>query len=248
MSNLKNLCKYIYAVIVILIFWYLLYFLLDSFVIPNPFDVIKRLFATELPTLSKHILASLYRLVIALSITTIFGYFIGLAIGINKRIDNLLSPILYLLFPIPRIAFLPIFMIFFGLGNTSKIVLIVAIAIFQIIISTRDGVKEIPKDLLLSAKSLKLSKYNMLRHIFIPATLPRLFSSLRIALGTSMAALFFAENYATKFGIGYFIMDSWIKVDYEGMYSGIIAISLFGITLFKLIDALQKRICKWEFR
>lgn len=248
MSRIKSLYKYIYAVTMIFIFWYLLYFLLDSFVIPNPIDVVKRLFVIGVPVLSKHIFTSTYRLLIALTITTVLGYFIGLAIGINNKIDNLISPILYLLFPIPRIAFLPVFMILFGLGDTSKIILIVAIAIFQIIISTRDGVKEIPSDLLLSAKSLKLSKYNMLKHIFIPATLPRLFSSLRIALGSSMAALFFAENYATKYGIGYYIMNSWIKVDYEGMYCGIIAISILGITLFKLIDITQKHICKWQSR
>lgn len=246
MNKIKRLYKYIYAITVVFIFWYLVYILLDSFVIPNPFDVIKQFPQILIPVLSKHILASGYRLLIALAITTILGYFIGLYTGINKRCDSLISPILYLLFPIPRIAFLPVFMILFGLGDMSKIILIVAIAVFQIIISTRDGVKEIPKDILLSAKSLKLSKKNMLKHIFIPATLPRLFSSLRIALGSSMAALFFAENYATKYGIGYYIMNSWVKVDYEGMYCGIIAVSILGIVLFKLIDVTQKHICKWQ--
>lgn len=246
MNSIKRLYKYIYAITVILVFWYVVCILLDSFVVPNPFDVVKKFGVIAIPVLSKHILMSSYRLVIALIITTILGYSIGLAIGINKKCDSLMSPILYLLFPIPRIAFLPVFMILFGLGDMSKIILIVAIAVFQIIISTRDGVKEIPKELLLSAKSLKLSRKDMIKHIFIPATLPRLFSSLRIALGSSMAALFFAENYATKYGIGYYIMNSWVKVDYEGMYCGIIAVSILGIVLFKLIDLTQKHICKWQ--
>ncbi|MDB1931956.1 MAG: ABC transporter permease [Clostridium sp.] len=246
MTRFKKVYKYIYAISVVLVFWYLLHIILNSFVVPNPIDVIKKLFQVGFKVMSTHLVASLFRLLIALTITITLGYLIGLLIGINNKIDNLISPIVYLFFPVPRIAFLPVFMILFGLGNTSKVVLIIAIAIFQIIISVRDGAKEISKELILSAKSLKLSKAQMIKHIYIPATLPRLFTSLRIALGSSIAALFFAENYATKYGIGYYIMNSWIKVDYEGMYAGIILISLLGITMFKIIDILQNRICKWE--
>ncbi|WP_066872039.1 ABC transporter permease [Clostridium mediterraneense] len=244
MKMIKALYKYIYAVITILIFWYVLHILLDSFVIPNPIDVIKEFFSST-NILLTHVLASSYRLFIALTITIILGYTIGILIGVNKKVDKLISPILYLFFPVPRIAFLPVFMILFGLGDVSKIILIIAIAIFQIIITTRDAAKDIDKDLLLSARSLKLSKTNMIKHIYIPATLPKLFTSVRIALGSSMAALFFAENYATKKGIGYYIMNSWINVDYEAMYSGIIAISILGIILFKSIDLIQKKVCKW---
>ncbi len=244
MKRIKALYKYIYAVITILIFWYIFYILLDSFVIPNPIDVIKEFFSST-NILLTHVLASSFRLFIALTITIILGYTIGILIGVNKKVDKLISPILYLFFPVPRIAFLPVFMILFGLGDISKIILIIAIAIFQIIITTRDAAKDIDKDLLLSARSLKLSKTNMIKHIYIQATLPKLFTSVRIALGSSMAALFFAENYATKKGIGYYIMNSWINVDYEAMYSGIIAISILGIILFKSIDLIQKKVCKW---
>lgn len=246
MRRFKQIYKYIYAISVVLIFWYLLHIILNSFVIPNPIDVITKLFKVGFSVITTHLIASLLRLIVALLITTILGYFIGLSIGVNNKIDNLISPIVYLFFPVPRIAFLPVFMILFGLGNASKIILIVAIAIFQIIISVRDGAKEIPDEVILSAKSLKLSKSQMIRHIYIPATLPRLFTAIRIALGSSMAALFFAENYATKYGIGYYIMNSWIKVDYEGMYAGIILISILGIIMFKIIDILQNKICKWQ--
>ncbi len=257
MKRLKALYKYIYAVITILIFWYVFHILLDSFVIPNPIDVIKKFFSSTKILLTHvlassfrlfialTVLASSFRLFIALTITIILGYTIGILIGVNKKVDKLISPILYLFFPVPRIAFLPVFMILFGLGDVSKIILIIAIAIFQIIITTRDAAKDIDKDLLLSARSLKLSKTNMIKHIYIQATLPKLFTSVRIALGSSMAALFFAENYATKKGIGYYIMNSWINVDYEAMYSGIIAISILGIILFKSIDLIQKKVCKW---
>lgn len=240
----SKLLQSIYAIIVVFIIWFMLYIMMDSFVIPNPINVLRKFVTIIVPVLIPHVLVSSYRLIIALLITTLIGYSIGLLLGINERVDSLVSPIVYLFFPVPRIAFLPVFMILFGLSDLSKIILIIAIAVFQIIISIRDGVKDIPYEVILSARSLKLNKKNMIRHIYIPATLPKLFTSLRIALGSSMAALFFAENYATSKGIGYFIMNSWIKVDYEGMYSGIIAISIFGMILFKFIDMLQDRVVK----
>ncbi|MGL5347586.1 MAG: ABC transporter permease [Peptostreptococcaceae bacterium] len=246
MKNIKNIYKYIYAVSIVFVFWYIMHIVLDSFVIPNPIDVLIKFREVAINTISIHIITSSFRLLTALFITTVLGYFIGLSIGINKKLDDIISPILYLFFPVPRIAFLPVFMILFGLSDLSKIILIIAIAIFQIIISTRDGVKQIPSSYILSSRTLNLSKKEMIRHIYIPATLPKLFTSLRIALGSSMAALFFAENYATKYGIGYYIMNSWIKVDYEGMYCGIIAISILGIILFKVIDLIQSKVCKWE--
>lgn len=243
---MKSFLKYLYAISVVLVFWYVLYVLLNSFVVPNPTKVILRLFKSGYSIVIIHLTSSAFRLLVALFLTTLFGYIIGVLIGANERIDSLVSPIVYLFFPVPRISFLPVFMILFGLGDLSKIVLIVAIAIFQIIISVRDGVKEIPKDILLSAKSLKLKKLEMYKYIYIPGSLPKLFTAIRIALGSSMAALFFAENYATKYGIGYYIMNSWIKVDYEGMYCGIIIISIFGIVMFKVIDSIEKTLIKWE--
>lgn len=246
MRRMRSSYKMIYAIAVVLIFWYILYLILNSFVIPNPGAVLIRFTEILLPVLTKHLVASSYRLFIALFFTTLVGYVIGLMIGISKRADQLISPIIYLFFPVPRIAFLPVFMILFGLGDVSKIVLMIAIAIFQVMISSRDGVKDIPLEVLLSAHSLKLSKWQMICHIYIPASLPKLFTSLRLALGSSMAALFFAENYATKYGIGYYIMNAWVKVDYEGMYCGIIAISLLGVLFFKGVDQLQRKVCAWQ--
>ncbi|MGL4773584.1 MAG: ABC transporter permease [Clostridium sp.] len=247
MKKGKGILSYIYAILSILLVWYIIHVALDSFVVPNPFEVIKEFFRILGTDLIKHLGASTYRLLVALTLTTVLGYVIGLSIGISRRVNKVFSPILYLIFPIPRIAFLPVFMILFGLGDLSKIVLIIAIAVFQVILSTRDGVLEVPKDLILSASSLHLSKWDLIKEIYIPATLPKLFTSLRIALGSSMAALFFAENYATKLGIGYFIMNSWVQVNYVKMYCGIIAVSMLGIIIFKLIDGAEKIICKWRF-
>lgn len=175
----------------------------------------------------------------------LFGTLIGLWIGISKRADEFITPIVYILYPLPKIAFLPILMILFGLGNTPKVVLIVIIIIFQIILAARDGVREIQKELFYSVISLGLNKLEIYKHLILPAVLPKIITALRISVGVSISVLFFGENFATTYGIGYFIMNSWMMVNYVEMFSGILALSLMGLLIFKLIDILENKLCRW---
>ena len=137
-------------------------------------------------------------------------------------------------------------MILFGLGDLSKIILIFAISVFHLIVSVRDSICHLPEHLFLTAKTWGLTRRQKLFNLMIPAAMPSIFTSLKIAIGSSMVAVFFAENYATKMGIGYYIMNAWIKVDYVEMYSGIVAISLCGMALFKLIEGIERKVCKWK--
>ena len=244
MSN--KFIKNLYSAIILTLIWFMMHYIINPFVIPNPIEVIQAFLTSLFPTLLINLVASFYRLAIALFITITLGYTIGIILGTSKTIDTYISPIVYALYPIPRIAFLPIFMILFGLQNKSKIIIIVTISIFLIIITIRDAVKDISKDILISSQSLNLTKLQTIIHIIVPATLPNLFTSLRIVLGSSIAALFFAESYGAKYGIGYYIMENWSKVDYVNMYSGIVAISLLGIIIFKLIDFLESKFCNWN--
>ena len=176
----------------------------------------------------------------------LIGIPIGILLGVNKYIDKIISPITYLLYPIPKIAFLPIFMAVFGIGDKSKIILMITIIIFQIIIVTKDGVKEIDKDILISAKVMHFDGIDMITKVILPAILPKVFSALRVSIGIAISALFFSENYATRYGLGYFIMNSWSMVDYRGMFAGVLALSIMSLIIFKVIDYLEKKICLWN--
>ena len=236
---------FIYAVLMVIFSWEIAYRLFNSFVIPEPFQVIFYTIS-DLPTLLKHLASSSWRILLGLSLTIVIGGIVGVGIGISTRLDRYITPIIYLFYPVPRIAFLPVFMILFGLGDTSKIVLIFAISVFHLMINIRDGIRAIPSNMFLSAHVLGLNFKQKLFYMVLPAILPTLFTSLKIVLGSSIAALFFAENYATRQGIGYYIMNAWIKADYVEMYSGIIAMSIFGVVLFKVIDLLDAKVCKWK--
>lgn len=236
---------YLYSCLVLLILWGMVHLALKKSFVPSPIDTTIYFFR-QLPVISEHLLVSLLRIFTAMGITVVSGGAVGIFTARNPHIDRWLSPLLYTLYPIPKIAFLPLLMLFLGLGNASKITLVSLILFFQIVVSIRDSVKSIHSSYLLSIKSLGANKWQTYRHVLIPAILPNLFTALRISVGTSISVLFFAENYATEYGIGYYIMDSWLKLDYKAMFAGIIAISLLGSALFLLLDHAEKAICKWN--
>jgi len=237
--------KTLYGIFIVVLFWYILHLTVSSTAIPSPYKTILNFIEIFPETLSIHLLVSLARITTAVLVSLILGSLIGLWIGMSEKADELITPIVYILYPLPKIAFLPILMILFGLGNTPKVVLIIIIIIFQIIVAARDGVREIPKELFYSVASLGLNKVQTYRHLIIPAVLPKIITALRISVGVSISVLFFGENFATTYGIGYFIMNSWLMVNYVEMFSGILALSIMGFLIFKIIDILENKLCRW---
>ncbi len=239
--------KSIYAFIIILSLWTVLHIGVNSTIIPSPVETGLRIITLLVPVLLPHLLASFVRVLIAVLSTVAIGIPIGIFLGRHQKIDKVITPVIYSLYPVPKIAFLPVLMVFFGIGNTSKVLLLCLVIIFQLIISARDSVRNIEKELYYSIESLGASTVQVYKHMIIPAILPNLLTGLKISAGTSLSVLFFAENFATTKGLGFFIMDSWMKLAYVDMFSGIVMMSLLGIGLFKMIERLEKRFCSWIF-
>lgn len=243
---IKKIVTPLYGIAMIVILWWILSFVIGSNMVPTPYYTLKELVELFQQDFLFHIIYSFYRIMSSVTMSLLIGIPIGILLGVNKYIDKIVSPITYLLYPIPKIAFLPIFMVVFGIGDKSKIILMITIIIFQIIIVTKDGVKEIDKDILISAKVMRFNGINMITKVILPAILPKVFSALRVSIGIAISALFFSENYATRYGLGYFIMNSWSMVDYKGMFAGVLALSIMSLIIFKIIDYLEKKICLWN--
>ncbi len=235
---------YLYSVTVIFILWMLIS-TLDIKYIPSPFETLSYM-AGRWEQIGKHLAVSLFRIFTAILFTMILGSMLGIALGRSQQFDKYVSPLFYTLYPVPKIAFLPLLILVFGIGNGSKIVLVILILLFQTVLSIRDAVKNIPDAHFLAMKSLGPSRSEIYRHLIIPAILPAMFTALRLSIGTGLSVLFFSENYATNYGIGYYIMDNWLKMDYTGMFAGIVTISLMGSLLFGLIDETERRLCPWN--
>ncbi len=229
------------------ILWEVMHLLLRTHTVPSPWETV--LYSvSRIDRLALHSLASLLRILTGIGISMIIGIPIGVYLGVSQRFGYLFSPFLYFIYPIPKVAFLPIFMLLFGLGNTSKIILIIWIIIFQIILSVRDGIGQIPKLQYKVMDSFQVSTLQKYRFLIIPAIIPQIFSGLRISIGISLASLFFAENYATVYGIGYYIISAWTKMNYVEMFSGIMTLGILGVILYQLLDEIEEKVAPWNKR
>lgn len=233
------------AVLFLLVSWQILSLVLDTPVLPPPLDAIKSLGTIFGSHILVHLEVSLYRITVSLVIAAVLGVPLGLFLGKNKRADQLSAPLIYLTYPVPKVVFLPIFLILMGIGNVSKVVMITLIVFYQILVTTRDAARNLQKEYVLSVQSLRASEKEIYQHVYFPACLPAILTSLRLGLGTAMAVLFLVETYATREGIGFFIMDSWSSLAYEKMFAGIIAMGLMGFLLYLLLDVCEKILCKW---
>ena len=214
--------------------------------VPLPWSAFARFAVLLGDTLWKHSLASLARVLASLAASTAAAFPLGILLGRNKRMTEVISPALYLLYPVPKIALLPIIMLLFGVGNVSKVFVVFLVLFFQILFAVRDKAAGIPEQHFASVRSLGGNRRDRLVHVIIPAVLPGLLTGLRISSGTALAVLFFAETFFARYGLGKFILDSWMKVTYPDMFAGIIGLSLLGLLLFFLFDRLESRYCRWQ--
>ncbi len=237
----KQMLTFLAGLLSITLFWYLGALYLDKAFLPTPMETYTGFYALlghyDVPA---HVLASLQRLLESLWWATLIGAPIGFLCGRFPKIDAFLSPYITFLYPLPKIVFLPILVVIFGLGNLSKVVLITLIVCFQILVIVRDTAKQIPKDWLLLMKSLTNNPLSRLRHLYIPFILPSVVTSLRISLGTAIAVLFFSETFIAVDGIGYLILDTMEMRNYPEMYAAILILSLLGFVLYGILALIEK--------
>lgn len=188
---------------------------------------------------------SALRIVVSLLISLAVGVPLGLLMGTNKAVKSLLAPLVYVLYPLPKVVFLPIIVVLLGIGNLPKIVLISLVIVFQIIVTAADAAGSVPGASLQSIRTLNAGRLQIYRHLVLPYCLPAIYSALRVSIGIAVAILFFAETFASTDGLGYFIMDAMQRRSYDLMYGGIIAMACLGIILYKITDGLEHITCRW---
>ena len=234
------------AVVALVGVWALAALALGNPILPLPWVVAQAFIREWSAGLWEHVLFSGYRVVLSIIIAVILAAPAGMAVGQAPLIDRIASPLIYLIYPVPKIVLLPIIMLFLGIGEASKIFIISLILYFQILVLTRDAAYAVRPELILSVRSLGARRRHLLRHVYFPAVLPSILSALRITSGTAIAVLFFTETFATRSGLGYFIVvQSWGRVDYPAMYAGIVAMAALGLSLYAFIEFLDRRFCAW---
>lgn len=238
--------RYGTACLVLFLFWQAAALWLGPSVLPQPLEVFTTLWH-EAGTAAfwGHAGVSTYRVSVALALGFATAFPLGIFLGMAGRADAWLSPLVFLTYPIPKILFLPIFLVLFGLGDLPKVLLIALTVGYQILVVTRDGVRNLDRRYIDSFRTLSKSKALLLRHVLVPASLPAALTSLRIAGGTAVAVLFLAESFVTDKGLGFLILDAWGRMELPLMFAGIIAMSVLGVLLYEGCNLLERIFCRW---
>lgn len=236
------------AALGLLLAWQILAMIVNLPVLPAPLRVFS-VFVQELQDgLASHFLFSLWRVFAGMALSVLLAAPAGLAIGGSKTLNRLFSPLIYLLYPIPKVVFVPIVILFLGIGDTAKIAIMFLILFFQIVVLVRDQAAGLAPQLIQSLHSLGAGRRALFRFVYLPASLPAILTALRQSIGTAVAVLYITELSATKYGLGYYIYyNGSTLLDYPAMYAGVMAMSLLGLGMYFTVDWLERKWCKWKF-
>ena len=231
----------------ILVAWQLLALRgLPEFVL-SPLDIVKH-FVAALGTreLYQDAAASLMRALPGFAIGTVIGILLGLAAGIARSFDELLSPLVFLSYPVPKIVMLPVFMLWFGIGDLSKVLIIALACFYPAFINAYYGARATRRILVWSARNMGASEAEIFRRVVLPGALPQIFAGMRVALALSFIVMFAAEMINARSGLGHLIREAENSLRFDLMYVSLVTIAILGYAGDRLLRFLRSYFLPWE--
>lgn len=196
--------------------------------------------------LQKHVGASLQRLVIGFSAGSVLGLIVGTAIGLSSYARAGLAPLVSAIFPIPKIALLPLFIIWFGIGEGSKVATILFGCFFPTVIATYGGIDSVDRTLIRMGQSFGLSRWEIVRKIVLPAALPAILSGMRISASIAIILLVAAEMIGAEYGIGAYVLLAGNLMSTDQLIAGVAILSMLGLIVSWLITRAEKAFLGWR--
>lgn len=221
--------------------------LVDGRLFPAPSEIIGVLFQMIVTgELWPHVTASLTRILAGLAIGSAAGVTLGIIMGLSPLVRAIVQPVIAATYPVPRTAIVPLFLIIFGIGEMSKI-LVIAISVFYIVlINSMTGVMQIDRIYLDVGKDMRVSRFQAFLTIALPGALPTIMSGLKLAVGIAFIVLVVAEYTGSQTGLGYMIWEGWQILDLTRMYVGLLLVALFGWLATLLMDELEHVVVPWR--
>jgi len=217
-----------------------------DFVLP-PLEIAKQ-FIAALGTreLYADAAASLMRALPGFAVGVALGIVLGLAAGIARTFDEMLSPLVFLTYPVPKIVMLPVFMLWFGIGDLSKVMIIALACFYPAFINAYYGARATPRILVWSALNMGASEAEVFRRVVLPGALPQIFAGLRVALALSFIVMFAAEMINARSGLGHLIREAENSLRFDLMYVSLLTIAILGYAGDRLLRLARARFLRWE--
>jgi NitT/TauT family transport system permease protein len=196
--------------------------------------------------LHENVLASLFRIAVGYAIGAVCGIVFGLLLGFSRWVDAVLTPIVYSIYPIPKIALLPLIILWLGIGETPKFTMIALGVFFPVVINTYSGVKNVDPIWIKAAVTFGSSHLNVIRKVILPGSLPMIFAGLKLAAGTSLLLLVSAEMIAAQQGLGSMILHYGNLMITTKLMVGVLILSLLGLLFNRGLQWLEHKLLPWK--
>jgi NitT/TauT family transport system permease protein len=193
-----------------------------------------------------HVAASLFRSLTGLVAGIALAVPIGLAMGYNRTISAALVPIFGFFRPIPPIAFIPLMILWFGIGELSKILLIFAASFNYTVLNSAAGMRAVPEQLIRKGRNLGLTRRQLFASVMLPAAMPHIFTGIKTSTAVSWAIVVAAELIAAQEGLGFIIQDAGTFFRITDVFFGIIIVGLIGVSLELVISLIERRTLHWQ--
>ncbi len=222
-------------------------------IMPEPIEVVKSFLISSIKpvgryTLLQHMLFSLLRVFVGFSLSGVSGIILGIAMGRSKTINSIASPIFNMVRPIPGVAWIPLAILWFGIGETTKYFIIFMGGFAQVVVNTMSGARKVDKTLVGAARMLGANKRQEFFRIVIPSSVPYIFAGLQISLSTSWMAVLAAEMVSSYKGSGWIIITGMNNGNTVQILVGMISIGVVGLGLANLMRIIERRLCSWRIQ
>jgi ABC-type nitrate/sulfonate/bicarbonate transport system permease component len=213
----------------------------------GPLEILKHFFtALGSQELYDNIGASLARALPGFAIGAALGIALGLAAGVSRALDGALSPVVFLTYPVPKIVLLPIFMLWFGIGDLSKVLIIALACFYPVFINAYYGARATQRILIWSGLNMGAGAWRIFRSIVVPSALPQIFAGLRVALALSFIVMFAAEMINARSGLGHMIRVAENSLRFDLMYVSLLSIAILGYAGDRLLYFIREKTLAWQ--
>ena len=237
------------AFIVVIAFWELSVRAgwLNPLFLPAPSAVVEALWdLTKSGLIWQHVSISVQRIAIGWVLGTIFGILAGVAMGMWSLSRSIGLAFVSALFPIPKVALLPLLILWLGIGESSKVATIALGVFFPTVISVYSGIDNVPRNLIAMAQSFGVPQRAILWKVVLPGALPSIISGFRISTSTALILLVSAEMIGAQFGIGAFVLQAGNMMLTDQLLAGVALLSILGLLISALLSRLEARLLRWR--
>jgi NitT/TauT family transport system permease protein len=194
----------------------------------------------------RHVSISLVRIGSGWAIGTALGMLVGMTMGLNSLTRAVGIPMVSAIYPIPKIALLPLFILWLGIGEAPKIVTIAAGVFFPTVITTYSGIDNVPRTLIRMAQSFNVPTYAIIWKVVLPSALPSILAGFRVSLAVSLLLVVTAEMVGAQFGIGAFLLTAGNLMKTDELMTGVVVLSVLGLTFGAVLTTLERTLLSWR--